>query len=475
MNRTLLLLAAVTLFAQEQATMGKRPALPVLVRFDGLGAGFNGPQGQATGRNPSDNSLAAGPRHIVQTVNSRLAVFDKTGKVLYGAVPTNSVFKGFGGICEQRQSGDAVIRYDQLANRWLLVLPIFQHIADRPEEPYSVCYAVSKTDDPLGEWHRYEFRRKLFPDYPRPAIWPDGYYTPTSTGDEVIQKHVCIADRARMLKGEPATEQCIVIDGVNFLNNADIEGYGLPPAGAPNLMMAAGGTQLKGVFEDDAIYFWKVHVDWADPKKTALVASGRAKVAPYHYLCNGQLTNCVPQPGTTRKLDAQGDKLMQRLIYRRIGGREVILAQHSVNSASGGGAVRWYEFRLDRKGDPVLYQQGTYAPDGRYRWMASMTIDAKGNIGAGYSYGAADVFPGQRFSGRLAGDARGQWTFAESVLVEGEASQTNAMRWEDYTTTALDPDDCTFWYVGDYMKKDAATYSTKIGAFRFPGCKVKKP
>jgi hypothetical protein len=103
-----------------------------------------------------------------------------------------------------------------------------------------------------------------------------------------------------------------------------------------------------------------------------------------------------------------------------------------------------------------------------------MTMDAKGNIGAGYSYGGADVFPGQRFSGRLSSDPRGQWSFAESVLVEGEASQTNAMRWQDYTTTALDPDDCTFWYVGDYVKQGAATYSTKIGAFRFPGCTGRK-
>ena len=42
-------------------------------------------------------------------------------------------------------------------------------------------------------------------------------------------------------------------------------------------------------------------------------------VAPYHYLCDGQLTNCVPQPGTDRRLDAQGDKIMPRLVYRRIG------------------------------------------------------------------------------------------------------------------------------------------------------------
>jgi hypothetical protein len=96
-----------------------------------------------------------------------------------------------------------------------------------------MCYAVSTSPDPLGSWYRYEFLRPLFPDYPRPAVWPDGYYVPTSTGDEVIQKHACVVDRVRMLKGEPATEQCVIIDGVNFLNNADLDGTRLPPRGAP--------------------------------------------------------------------------------------------------------------------------------------------------------------------------------------------------------------------------------------------------
>jgi hypothetical protein len=455
----------------EQRGQGKREAIKVAESFDGLGVGFEGPQGAAVGRNPSDNSLAVGPEHVVQIVNSRMAVFDKHGKVLYGAVSTNTLFKGFGGVCEQRNNGDAVVRYDQLAGRWLYVMPIFSKIADRPETPYSMCYAVSVGGDPLGPYHRYEFKRKLFPDYPRPAVWPDGYYVPTSTGDEVIQKHVCIAERSKMLTGAPATEQCIVIDGVNFLNNADIDGQGVPPAGAPNIMMAAGGTQLKKVFEDDGIYFWKVHVDWEKPANTKAEGPVKIAVAPYHYLCDGQLTNCVPQPGAERKLDAQGDKIMQRLVYRRIGGRESLVVQHSVNTAAGGGGVRWYEFRLDKKGDPKLYQQGTYAPDGLYRWMASAGMDKKGNIGVGYSFGGGTHFAGQRFSGRLAKDALGQMTFAETVLVEGEAAQTNTLRWEDYTTLAMDPDDCTFWYVGDYLKKAATSYSTKIGAFRFGGCK----
>ncbi|HYW45669.1 MAG TPA: hypothetical protein VE959_22585 [Bryobacteraceae bacterium] len=457
--------------AVEQKQQGDRPPAALVESFDGLGVGFEGPQGVSTGRNPSDNSLAVGPDHVVQIVNSRMAVFTKKGKVLYGAVATNTIFKGFGGPCEARNNGDAVVRYDQLAKRWLYVMPLFQRIPDRPDEPYSVCYAVSTGADPLGPYNRYEFRRKLFPDYPRPAVWPDGYYVPTSTGDDVIQKHDCIADRARMLKGADATEQCIVIDGVNFLNNADIDGFGLPPSGAPNIMMATGGTQLQGKLEDDGIYAYKVHVDWENPANTAASGPVKIAVAPYHYLCGGQLTNCVPQPDTTRRLDAQGDKLMQRLVYRNGNGRESIVGLHSVDTSAGGGGVRWYEFRLDGKRDPYLFQQGTYAPDAFYRWMGSIGIDRQGNIGMGYSFGGTPNFAGQRFAARLAGDPPGVLSLRETVLVEGEASQTTGSRWEDYATTAMDPsDDCTFWYVGDYLKKGAASYSTRIGAFRLPGC-----
>lgn len=510
----------------EQKAQGARPSAKLVESFDGLGFGFQGPQGKANVRNPSDNSIAVGPDHIVQIVNTRMAIFTKkgkrfntTGRVLYGPVVTKAVFAGFGGQCETRNNGDAVVRYDQLARRWLIVMPIFARGPARPDQPrvgvsgepaqlsppgrpnqpgpavqlvppaqanpadparaapatkgtgpYSMCYAVSVSPDPLGKYYRYEFLRPFFPDYPRPAVWPDGYYNPTSTSDDIIQKHACVAERSKMLKGLPATEQCFVIDGVNFLNNADIDGQAVPPRGAPNIMMAAGGAQLKNVLEDNRVFFWKFHVDWKNPANTKIDGPHPIAVAHYSYLCGGQLTNCVPQPGTDRRLDAQGDKIMARLVYRKLKGRESIVAVHSVGTSAGGGGVRWYEFRLDKNRNPQVYQQGTYAPDKFYRWMASPAMDRNGNIGIGYSFGGTPNFPGQRFAARLANDPLGQLTLQETVLMEGEGVQ-NVMRWEDYTQTAVDPsDDCTIWYVGDYIKKGETNYSSRIGAFRLPGC-----
>src|SRR5690606_20370497 len=200
-------------------------------------------------------------------------------------------------------------------------------------------------------------------------IWIDGYYVPTSTGDNRLpdgslpEKHACVLDRETALRGGPATEQCVIIRYANFLNNADIDGKELPPHGSPNIVMAAGGAQLDSIFTDDGIYYWKFFVDWEDPSRTRLEGPTKIPVAPYHYLCNGQLTRCVPQKGSDMRIDAQGDKIMQRLVYRNVGGRESIVAVHSVNTSAGGGGVRWYEFRLDENRDRVLLQQGPYAPD----------------------------------------------------------------------------------------------------------------
>ena len=445
--------------AVEQVWFGSRPAPELLDGFDGLGEGFSGPQGTAFYRNPSDNALAVGPDHIFQIVNTRMSIytkkgrkFDTTGRVLLGPGETRSVFKGFGGPCERLNNGDAVVRYDQLANRWLIVMPTFRRGIPRTEEvdslhgntryppqpgkaemlyqapptyaeerpagtrpartrvdttgTYCMCYAISTGPDPFGPYFRYEFDRPLFPDYPRPTIWPDGYYTTSSTSDNLIQRQAFVADRTKMLKGEDATEQSFILNGVNFLLNSDVEGQQLPDKGAPNILMTNGGTQLHNEFEDDGIYIWKFHVDWKDTSKTRLDGPVKIGVAPYHYAGDGQLKKSVPQPGTDMGLDTQGDKLLGRLVYRRIGKQQSYVVVHSVKSTTGGSGVRWYEFRSAKHGALRLYQQGTYAPDSNWRWLPGVATDRYGNIGIGYSFGGALHF---RDSGSPAGSPATAW------------------------------------------------------------------
>jgi hypothetical protein len=158
--------------AVEQKSQGTKPAAKLVESFDGLGYRFEGPQGVANLRNPSDNTLAVGPDHVVQIVNTRMAVFskkgkrfDRTGKILYGPVVTRAVFAGFGGQCEARNNGDAVVRYDQLANRWLIVMPIFARGPVRPDQPAAGASgdpaAISPLDNQVSQVRRCKWYRPV--------------------------------------------------------------------------------------------------------------------------------------------------------------------------------------------------------------------------------------------------------------------------------------------------------------------------
>jgi len=83
-----------------------------------------------------------------------------------------------------------------------------------------------------------------------------------------------------------------------------------------------------------------------------------------------------------------------------------------------------------------------------------MAQDKKGNKAVGYSVvNGTSVFPGIRYTGRLAGDPLGQMTLGEGTIINGWGVQTTTnSRWGDYISLNIDPvDDCTFWYVNDIL------------------------
>ena len=294
-----------------------------------------------------------------------------------------------------------------------------------------MCYAISAGADPFGPYYRYMFLRPLFPDYPRPAIWPDGYYVPTSTGDDVIQKHACVVERAKMLKGEPAAEQCVVIDGVNFLNNADLDGK------AASAVRRAEHNDGGGRHAAEECARRRRHLRLEVSRR--LEESGederdwsgqdRRRAVPVPWRRAAHATACRSRErigGSTRR----ATRSWRAWSTGGSATDESIVAVHSVNTTAGGGGVRWYEFRIDQQPqrDSCISKART-APDNFFRWMASPAIDRFGNIGIGYSFGGTPHFAGQRFAGRLADDPPGVLGLAETVLVDGEggADQHDAL------------------------------------------------
>ena len=210
------------------------------LNFDGIG--FPGVNCSCA---PPDTNGEVGDTQYVQIVNSGFQVFDKTtGASVFGPASIDSVFTGFGGVCETNGEGDPVVLYDQIANRW--VLTDFAGAGNPTDE----CVAVSTTDDAAGAYNRYDFHLGgNFYDYPKLSVWPDGYYMTTNVfnaaGTASLGPEPWALDRTAMLNGDPAT--IIGFTGSAYYNPgsdamlpADMDGSTPPPAGAPDPFLMLG-------------------------------------------------------------------------------------------------------------------------------------------------------------------------------------------------------------------------------------------
>ena len=99
---------------------------------------------------------------------------------------------------------------------------------------------------------------------------------------------------------------------------------------------------------------------------------------------------------------------MWRSQYRNFGSHETLVGNFvtDVDNTDHGG-IRWYELRKTAPGPWTLFQEGTHAPDADHRWMGSIAMDGRGDIGLGYSVSGPGVFPSIRYTGRLASDPLG--------------------------------------------------------------------
>src|SRR5437870_7992363 len=426
----------------------------VSLGFEGLG---NGQYGFSVTGAPPDTNGAVGATQDVQWVNTSFAIFNKsTGALISGPTAGNSLWSGFGGGCQSNNDGDPIVLYDKLANRW-----VFSQFSVTTT-PYRQCIAVSTSSDATGTYNRYSFQYNNFDDYPKMGIWPDGYYETFNmfNGNTFVGSDACAYDRTAMLNGTAATQVCFQQNSsVGGLLPSDLDGTTAPPAGSPNYMLFYGTNNLN---------LYRFHVDFTTPTNSTFTGPTVIPVAAFSPLCGGG--TCVPQPGTTNRLDSLADRLMYRLAYRNFGTHESLVTNHSV-AVTGGGGVRWYEIQ-NPSGTPSLAQQGTFAPDSSYRWMGSIATDQAGDMAVGYSVSSSSINPSIRYTGRAPTDPAGTME-AEVNIVSGTGSQTATLsRWGDYSAMQVDPvDDCTFWFTTEYMKTNGTfNWNTRISNFKFPGC-----
>jgi hypothetical protein len=452
--------------AVQSSTTGVSVPITTGGGFEGIG---RGQYGFSVLYAPPDTNGAVGATQYVQWVNTYFAVFDKTTHAIASGFPKpgNAIWAGFGGGCETNNDGDPIAQYDKAANRWILTQ------FSVSTTPYLQCVAVSTTSDATGTYNRYAFSygNTQFNDYPKLGVWPDGYYITYNifnNGATYAGPKACALDRAKMLAGLAATQQCVQLsNAVGPLLPSDLDGSTAPPAGSPNYLVTMGSST--------SLNLYKFHVDWTTPANSTFSGASSIAVAAYTRACNGGA--CVAQPGTRQRLDSLADRLMYRLAYRNFGTYETLVVNHSVkisgNVKNQVVGVRWYELRQPSGASTFSrYQQGTYSPDSTSRWMGSIAMDKAGNIAVGYSASSGSVYPSVRYAARGALDPLNTLSSEITARVGSGSQLPNLSRWGDYSAMTVDPvDDCTFWYTSEYLATNGTwNWNTWITSFKVNDC-----
>jgi hypothetical protein len=437
---------------------------------------------------PPDNNGSVGNDQYVETVNTRYQVWSlnratHTATSVLGPSNINTLWAGFGGACQAQNSGDPVVLYDKVANRWL----ISQFTSSVSGGFYYQCVAISTTANAAGTYARYAFAvpNGNFGDYPKYGVWTDAYYVMAhnfvNTSGGYVAACFGAMNRTKMLAGDPTATWQVILDPLEGGHMpADLDGFAPPPGGAPGIFVSVHG---------DGMYLYRMKVDFTTPANTTRTLQAIMPVAPASAACGGG--NCIPQPQSAFTIDSLADRLMFRLAYRNFIDHESLVISHSVDPNVTGvvSGVRWYDFRISGQPDavcpsyPCTHQQGTVADvaNGRSRWMPSISMDGAENILVGYSAtGTVEATDAHsiRYTGRAKSDSLGTMTAPETIIFTGTMNILNDPagaepgRWGDYTSMSIDPaDDCTFWYANEYYAVggfDNADWHTRVASASFP-------
>ena len=221
------------------------------------------------------------------------------------------------------------------------------------------------------------------PDYPKFSVLRDGYYMGDNNNSG---KDIYVFERSKMLLGQTAQSvgfdnpyRPSSVDGFMCVPPVDNDGP-FAPTGSPGLYIAFNDDAFGG--GSDQLWIYELAVNWTVPTASTFVRSQQLGVPPFDSNFGSSWDN-IPQPGTTRKLDAIPQVIMNVPQYRNFGSYQTIVCCHTVDvDGTDHAGIRWYELRKTG-GSWSVRQAGTYAPDAANRWMGSVMLNGSGQIALG--------------------------------------------------------------------------------------------
>ncbi len=391
----------------------------------------------ATGWNPPDPDLAAGPDHVVLVVNGELHVYTHDGTSTF-----SQVIAGAGGFWGAQGAGsfvfDPIAVYDPHAQRFIVAAgELWNDYANS-----AICLAVSQTSDPGDGWHKYRWEVTSeggFLDFPNLGVGPDAIYVANDFFNTPTGNFIWVIPKAETLVGDPVTPTPVrTSTGARSLGA--VKTYD-PNAPAQYFLTAYSGYSNRLAME--AI---------TDPLGTPTLHSYSLVVPSF-----AQPPDAA-QLGTSNLADTI-DFRIKNGVYRN----GSLWAVHTIGEDNTA-RVRWYEIVMNgwplSGQSPVVVQGGTLDyGTGEHTWMPDIHVDDFGDALICFSRSSSSQYISVERVIRLAGDPIS--TLRDPVLMQESTAPETGDRWGDYSGVDEDADDPgVFWTHNEYR---ASSWRTWVG------------
>ncbi len=405
---------------------------------------------------PPDPYIAAGPTHIMATVNSSFAIWDKEGNL----VKTINADAWFSNVLPGVSSFDPKVLYNHFAKRWVMV---WLHQSDAAQQGY---FLLSVSDDsiPTGTWYNWALPANQngstvvsnWGDYQGVGFDEDAVYITANQfqfGGSFQYVKIRIIPTAQLLLNDAGKVAWQDIWNISYPTTSS-KVFNIRPS------VSYGGADG----------FYLLHAPNGGGNFMAIYKITNATTTPVLTGFNAPVTfyNNAPNAnqlgGSTVLIEGAGSAIRNEPRYRD----GYLYAVHSVANPTSlaYSNVRYLKFDLTHQS---AVEDVSFGTPGYWHYYAAIDVDKNNNIAITYSRSGDNEYVGAFYTTRLFDDPPG--LNPSSVLQPGVANYVKTYggtrnRWGDYNGLWLDPvDQNNFWLFTEHVA-GLNTWGTWTGMIR---------
>jgi len=398
---------------------------------------------------PPDTHGAAGPNHLMVTLNTQVRVQDRSGAALT-TVSLNAFWSAVAG-----GSGvfDPKVLYDPYGGRW-----IFTACDDAQSSSSALLVGVSQTSDPTGNWNLFRIDvdagSSVWADYPSLGFNRDWIVVQVNmfriSNNMFNRTQLYVFGKANLYAGANADHT--LFSEINM-----------------------GATQAPAITYDGTLAAMYLLQNWNGNSGgsgylrlyTVTGAIGAEVLTPVAFVsipspwgfsgfANGG--DFAPQLGSAQRIQTN-DARMQNVVYRNgsLWAAQTVFLPAASPTRS---AVQWWQIAPD---GAVIQQARIDDPGGgNFYAFPSLAVNANGDVLVGYSRFSAAQYASANYAFRAASDPPNTLR-TDTVLKVGEAPYYKTFgggynRWGDYSNTVVDPvNDLDMWTIHLSQLKHSGT------------------